>query len=138
MPRFPPARGQSFGPLAHAASTAGWSRVCGLVRRLSPSVSPFRSKEFLFRGVLLAGFTGSWGPATAAVVVVADRGRGWPRGRPRDIIPAQFSIGGPHDYSPTAALGDDIPPIPTELRLQRTPARTDGIRRAPAQVLPGA
>jgi membrane protease YdiL (CAAX protease family) len=64
---FPPDPGQSFGPLSQAAASASTS-----VRILFAMLAVFLAppvEEFLFRGVLLAGFGNSWGIAPAVVIV---------------------------------------------------------------------
>lgn len=62
----PPGAGAKAGPLAAAAAAGGASRLvwAALALLFAPPV-----EEFFFRGVLLSGFTASWGPKIAAVVV---------------------------------------------------------------------
>lgn len=66
LPLFPPDAHNFTGPLAHAAaaSTSGRYEWAFLAVFLAPP-----SEEFIFRGVLYTGFSRSWGPVAAAVVV---------------------------------------------------------------------
>ncbi len=64
---FPPKPDQSFGPLATAvesASLVGRLLFAATAVFVAPPV-----EEFLFRGILLAGFGNSWGLGPAAVLV---------------------------------------------------------------------
>lgn len=63
---FPPSPDQAMGPLAEAASSSGWAQLVlvFLALMLAPPI-----EEFLFRGVMFAGFSRSWGPALASVLV---------------------------------------------------------------------
>jgi membrane protease YdiL (CAAX protease family) len=63
---FPPRPGQSFGPVAEAASSSQSSRI--LLALLAVFFAP-PTEEFLFRGILLSGFGRSWGTVPAAAVV---------------------------------------------------------------------
>jgi len=62
---FPPHSGQSFGPVVQAAATPGLSRLgwALVALALAPPI-----EEFLFRGILLSGFTTTWG-LTAAILL---------------------------------------------------------------------
>jgi uncharacterized protein len=55
---LPPAPGQSFGPLATAAASSGWSRHAWAVLALFV-VPPI--EEFVFRGAVFSGLSRSWG-----------------------------------------------------------------------------
>ncbi len=62
---LPPHPGQTFGPIAQAASTPGLPRL--MWAAFAVGIAP-PAEEFLFRGVLLRGLAHSWGLATAVVV----------------------------------------------------------------------
>jgi membrane protease YdiL (CAAX protease family) len=66
VPAFPPSPSQAWGPLATAASSGGWPRHTWAV--LALAVAP-PVEEFVFRGVLFAGFRRSWGLGVAGVLV---------------------------------------------------------------------
>ena len=65
---FPPSENQPPGPLVTAAMGSEWARLgwAAAALFLAPPV-----EEFLFRGVLLTGFTRSWGPKVAVVLTIA-------------------------------------------------------------------
>jgi membrane protease YdiL (CAAX protease family) len=64
--RLPPAPGQQWGPVVRAVRFGGWPRHVwvGLAVLVAPPV-----EEFVFRGVLLAGFSRSWTAASAGTLV---------------------------------------------------------------------
>jgi membrane protease YdiL (CAAX protease family) len=62
----PPGHGHSVGPLARAAANGGFPRV--LLAILGVLIAP-PIEEFLFRGVLYAGFERTWGRATSILLV---------------------------------------------------------------------
>jgi membrane protease YdiL (CAAX protease family) len=62
----PPGHGQSVGPLARAAANGGFPRV--LLAILGVLIAP-PIEEFLFRGVLYAGFEKTWGRARSILLV---------------------------------------------------------------------
>lgn len=66
LPRIIPADEGAEGYLVQAASAPGWSRVVFVVLAvlLAPVV-----EEFVFRGVMFAGLSRSWGAVPAGVVV---------------------------------------------------------------------
>jgi membrane protease YdiL (CAAX protease family) len=66
VPRVPPAPDQAWGPLVLAANAGGWSRHgwAFLALFAAPPV-----EELVFRGVLFAGFSRSWGPGLSGTVV---------------------------------------------------------------------
>jgi membrane protease YdiL (CAAX protease family) len=64
--RFPPRPGQLGGLLSRAAETPGLTRFGWAL--LAVGVAP-PIEEFLFRGVLLHGFTRSWSSVSAAIAV---------------------------------------------------------------------
>lgn len=66
IPLFPPTPEQASGYLSQAAATPGLVRLGWAI--LAVCIAP-PVEEFLFRGVLLAGFTHSWGSAIAATAV---------------------------------------------------------------------
>ena len=68
IPLFPPTPEQASGYLSQAAATPGLVRLGWAI--LAVGIAP-PVEEFLFRGVLLAGFARSWGPAIAATVVTS-------------------------------------------------------------------
>lgn len=68
IPLFPPTPEQASGYLAQAAATPGLIRLGWAI--LAVGIAP-PVEEFLYRGVLLAGFTESWGPAIAATAVTS-------------------------------------------------------------------
>ena len=63
---FPLHPGQSLGPLAQAGATPGLTRMgwAFVAIVVAPPV-----EEFLYRGVLLHGFSNTWNPRVAAIVV---------------------------------------------------------------------
>jgi membrane protease YdiL (CAAX protease family) len=64
---IPPPEDLEPGPLVNAAMTSGWARMGWALAALflAPPV-----EEFLFRGVLLEGFSRSWGTLVAAVLTI--------------------------------------------------------------------
>ena len=62
---FPPEPGQPLGPMTELSSTPGPGRI--YVGVIALALAPFL-EELLFRGVLFAGLSASWGRAPAAVV----------------------------------------------------------------------
>ena len=68
VPLFPPTPEQASGYLSQAAATPGLVRFGWAI--LAVCIAP-PVEEFLFRGVLLAGFARSWGPGIAATVVTS-------------------------------------------------------------------
>jgi membrane protease YdiL (CAAX protease family) len=64
--RFPPYPEQPLGPFVDAAMTAGLPRLLWGI--LAVCVAP-AVEEFVFRGVLYGGFSRSWGPVSAGVLV---------------------------------------------------------------------
>jgi CAAX protease family protein len=62
----PPGHGQSVGPLARAAANGGFPRV--LLAILGVLIAP-PVEEFLFRGVLYAGFMKTWGRTRSILLV---------------------------------------------------------------------
>jgi membrane protease YdiL (CAAX protease family) len=65
-PLFPPTPGYRWGPVAQAVSAGGWPRHAWVALALvvAPPV-----EEFIFRGVLFAGFARSWSAASAGTLV---------------------------------------------------------------------
>ncbi len=65
---FPPEPGMTLGPLTELSLTPGAGRIylTGVALLLAPVL-----EELLFRGVLLAGLTRSWGRVPAALAVTA-------------------------------------------------------------------
>jgi len=66
-PRFVPFKANvDYGPLTQLAQSGGWPRLAWAIVAivLAPTV-----EEFLFRGVLLAGFARAWGIRVAASLV---------------------------------------------------------------------
>ncbi len=63
---FPPAPDQLKGPLHSAVMMGGWPRHIWVLLALlvAPPV-----EEFVFRGVLFAGFSRSWGPYVSGLIV---------------------------------------------------------------------
>jgi membrane protease YdiL (CAAX protease family) len=61
----PPDAGHSLGPMVRMATTPGFPRLCWVL--LALVVAP-PIEELLFRGVLFAGFSRSWGRPVGAVV----------------------------------------------------------------------
>jgi membrane protease YdiL (CAAX protease family) len=66
LARFPPTPEQPLGPFVDAALTAGLPRLLWGV--LAVGIAP-AVEEFVFRGVLYGGFSRSWGPGIAGVLV---------------------------------------------------------------------
>lgn len=66
LPAGPPSPDQQWGPLVSAASSGGWARHgwAVLLLLVSPPV-----EEFVFRGVIFAGFCRSWTYGTAGTLV---------------------------------------------------------------------
>ena len=66
VPTFPPAPDQAWGPLVRAAHAGGWSRHGWALLAVfaAPPV-----EELVFRGVLFAGFSRSWGPGLSGTLV---------------------------------------------------------------------
>jgi len=63
---FPPSPGHRWGPVVQSVSAGGWSRH--LWAALAIIVAP-PVEEFMFRGVLFAGFSRSWGMTAAGALV---------------------------------------------------------------------
>lgn len=63
---LPPEPGQVTGPLSQAAESGGWLRA--LLSVFAVFVAP-PVEEFVFRGVLFAGFAASWGRYVSAALV---------------------------------------------------------------------
>jgi membrane protease YdiL (CAAX protease family) len=66
VPTHPPAPDQAWGPLVSVVQWGGWPRHAWAL--LALLVAP-PIEEFVFRGVLFAGISRSWGPALGGVVV---------------------------------------------------------------------
>jgi membrane protease YdiL (CAAX protease family) len=63
---FVPFEGRSLGPLAAAAARGGATRAAWAL--IAVAIAPI-VEEFFFRGLLLKGFTATWGVAAGAVIV---------------------------------------------------------------------